>query len=327
MTLPDDPPARIAAALRAHPGEILVIAHTNPDGDALGSVMALARALRRCGKEARAVMGRTPRFLAFLRGEGEVGEPLAVRPEGSLVVVCDTDLARAEGVPLAGGPVVMIDHHVSNPGGGDLAWIDQRHAACTMMIGKVIDALGIAPDADWATPCLVGLLTDTGLLRFGNTDARALADAGRWLSTGIDYGDLTDRLQWRHPDYFRMLARVMASVRFEHDGALAIADLTLAMREAIGESDDDSDDFVGLLRYAEGVRLAVVLRERPDGVKLSVRSRGGASARRVCLALGGGGHEAAAGATLAGVGLAEAEARLRAAAAAELARLRTCAPG
>jgi phosphoesterase RecJ-like protein len=93
------------------------------------------------------------------------------------------------------------------------------------------------------------------------------------------------------------------------------------MRAAIGESEDDSDDFVQHYRYAEGTRVAAVLKERPEGVKLSVRSRGVVSARRICSVLGGGGHDRAAGALLTGADLVEAEAQLVAAVAAELARV------
>jgi len=125
-----------------------------------------------------------------------------------------------------------------------------------------------------------------------------LEAAGALIDVGVPYTELTDRLQWRHPDYFKMLGEVMGTVEFHLDGRLVTARLTRAMRERIGESDDDSDDFVGLIRYAEGTLVAALLKERDDGVKLSVRSRGGVSAQSICRELGGGGHLAAAGATV-----------------------------
>jgi phosphoesterase RecJ-like protein len=259
-----------------------------------------------------------PRFLRFLVDEGELVEPLTERPHGALVVVVDSDPARSSGVPTNGGPVVNVDHHGTNPGTSEVVWIDPRYAAATMMVAEVVDALGVEWDAHLATPCLAGLMTDTGHFRFGNTDRRALQAAGRLIDAGVAYAELSDRLQWRHPDFFRMLALVMSTVRFRLGGEVVLADQTLAMRAALGESEDDSDDYVGQLRYAEGTRVAAILKERPGAVKLSVRSRGGVSARRICVALGGGGHVAAAGATLEGVDLATAERRLLAAVAAEL---------
>jgi len=316
---PIDPHARrVARALLDHPGPYVVVAHTDPDGDAVGSVLTLARALRRLGREVVTPMTPPPRFLRFLVDDGELVDPLSERPSGALVVVVDSDPARSTGVPTNGGPVVNVDHHGTNPGTSEVTWVDPRFASATMMVAEVVDALGVAWDAHLATPCLAGLMTDTGHFRFGNTDRRALQAAGRLIDAGVAYAELSDRLQWRHPDFFRMLALVMATVRFRLGGEVVLADQTLAMRESLGESEDDSDDYVGQLRYAEGTRVAAILKERVGAVKLSVRSRGGVSARRICVALGGGGHDAAAGATLEGVDLATAERRLLEAVEAEL---------
>jgi bifunctional oligoribonuclease and PAP phosphatase NrnA len=317
-----DPTARsVAAALRAHRGGFVVVAHVDPDGDALGSVLTLARALRRLGRAVLCPMVDPPRFLRFLAHPGELAAPLDALPPDSCVVVLDGDLRRASGAPLAGArSVVGVDHHRHDGAGADPSWVDASYASTTLMVAQIVDALGLEWDAELATPCLAGLMTDTGFFRFGNTDRRALETAGRLIEAGVAYADLSDRLQWRHPDHFRMLAMVMATVRFHADGAIVLADQTSAMRAALGDSDDDSDDFVGQIRYAEGARLAVLFKERPGAIKLSLRSRGGVSARRIAQLLGGGGHDAAAGATLDGASLAEAEARLLAAAAPELAR-------
>lgn len=314
-----DPQARrVARALLDHGGPYVVVAHADPDGDAVGSVLTLARALRRLGRDVITPMTPPPRFLRFLSEDGELVAPLAERPPRALVVVVDSDPARSSGVPTNGGPVVNVDHHGTNPGASEVSWIDPSYASASIMVAEVVDALGVAWDAELATPCLAGLMTDTGHFRFGNTDRRALQAAGRLIDAGVAYTELSDRLQWRHPDFFRMLALVMGSVRFRLGGEVVLADQTLAMRAALGESEDDSDDYVGLLRYAEGTRVAAILKERDGAVKLSVRSRGGVSARRICVALGGGGHDAAAGATLTGIDLAEAERRLLATVEAEL---------
>lgn len=314
--------ATIARALLDHRGPVIVVAHVDPDGDAVGSVLTLVRALRRLGRDATGAMTPPPRFLRFLVDEGELLAPLERLPEGALVAVLDTNLGRIAGAPLEGAArVVNVDHHGTNRGEAEVSWVDPSYASNTMMVAEVVDALGIAWDARLATPCLAGLLTDTGFLRFGNTDRRALEAAGRLLDAGVDYADLADRLQWRHPDYFAMLARVMRTVRFRLDGQVVLIDLTLAMRAATDGSEDDSDDFVQQVRYAEGTRVAAVLKEREGAVKVSVRSRGGVSAQRICVALGGGGHVAAAGATLDGATLADAETRLLKATAAELAQV------
>lgn len=317
-----EPAHRVAQALSDHDGPIVVVAHVDPDGDALGSVLTLTRALRRLGRDARAVMPEPPRYLRFLADPGELTAPVAELAPGTLLAVLDTDLRRAAGAPHeAAALVVNVDHHGTNPGGADVLWVDPSYASATMMVADVVEALGAPWDAHLATPCLAGLMTDTGHFRFGNTDRRALERAGGLIDAGVAYAELSDRLQWRHPAYYGLLARVMGTVRYRLDGRAVLIDLTLAMREEAAADGDDADDFVQQVRYAEGTIVAAILKERRDGVKVSVRSRAGASAQRICVALGGGGHVAAAGATLTGLDLAAAEERLLAAIAEELGRV------
>ena len=293
--------ARIGRTLHDWDGPIVLVSHVDPDGDAFGSTLALKRALAQLGKDAVLPL-EPPRFLAFLAEEGELSAPLAALPEDCLLLVLDVaDRSRAVGAPLEGArALINIDHHGTNDQFGDLALVRPDKAATALIVKDLLDAMGFRWTVDVATPCLTGMLTDTGNFRHANTDRAVLEAAGALIEVGVPYTQLTDRLQWRHPDYFRMLAEVMATVEFHLDGRLVTARLTRAMRERVGESDDDSDDFVGLIRYAEGSLVAALLKERDEGVKLSVRSRDGVSAQAICRELGGGGHDAAAGATVQG---------------------------
>ncbi|HKI58067.1 MAG TPA: DHH family phosphoesterase [Trueperaceae bacterium] len=312
--------ATIGEALKRWNGPVVLVSHVDPDGDAFGSTLALKRALDSMGKDTVLPLD-PPSFLAFLARDGELSPPLAELPRECLLLVLDAaDKARAVGAPLAGADMTInIDHHGTNDRFGDLALVEPGKAATAMIVKDLLDTMRFAWNVDVATPCLTGILTDTGNFRFGNTDRSVLETAGALIDVGVPYAELTDRLQWRHPDYFKMLGEVMKTVGFHLDGRLVTARLTDDMRARIGESDDDSDDYVGLIRYAEGSKVAAVLKERPDGVKLSVRSRDGVSAQAICVELGGGGHVAAAGATVHG-DLDEAERRLIAATARELAR-------
>ncbi|HKI56293.1 MAG TPA: DHH family phosphoesterase [Trueperaceae bacterium] len=312
--------AAIGRELGRWEGPVVLISHVDPDGDAFGSTLALKRALEALGKRALLPL-EPPRFLAFLARDGELSPPLTELPADCLLVILDAaDRERATGAPLLGAAMTInIDHHGTNDRFGDLSLVEPGKAATALIVKDLLDAMRFRWTVDVATPCLTGILTDTGNFRFGNTDRTVLEAAGALIDVGIPYAELTDRLQWRHPDYFRMLGEVMQTVDFHLEGRLVTACLTGAMRERIGESDDDSDDFVGLIRYAEGSKVAALLKERPGGVKLSVRSRDGVSAQAICLELGGGGHVAAAGATVHG-DLKEAERLLIAATERELAR-------
>ncbi len=310
----------MATRAAAWSGPIVVVGHVDPDGDALGSCLALARALRALGKDVTVPL-EPPRYLQFLAEPGELSPAIASLPADCLLFVLDvSDKSRAEGAPLEGASAVFnIDHHGTNDRFGDLAVVEPAKAACALLVKEFIDALPLTWNAAMATPCLTGILTDTGNFRYGNTSREALTVAGELIDYGVDYVELTDRLQWRHPSYFKLLGKVMNTVRFDLGGELITARLAEQMRSDAGADVDDSDDFVGLIRYAEGTKVAALLKQRGDEVKVSVRSSGGASAQRICLELGGGGHLAAAGATVTG-SLEQAHAALLAATERELSR-------
>lgn len=310
----------MASRTRAWQGPIVLAAHVDPDGDALGSTLALMRALRQFGKQAHVVM-EPPPYLRFLANDGEILGQLETLQPNTLVFALDSgEPQRVWGVPLDQAAAVFnIDHHGTNTRFGDLAVVEPSKAACAVLIKELIDLLGVTWNADLATPCLTGILTDTGNFRHANTGRESLEMAGVLIEHGVDYAALTDRLQWRDKAYFPLLGRVMQTVRYDLDDLLVTAYVTDEMRADLGGGEDDSDDFVGLIRYAEGTKVAALLKQRGDDVKVSVRARDGVSAQRICLELGGGGHVSAAGATLEGP-IEDARERFVAAVARELAR-------
>lgn len=291
--------ADIARRTLAWQGPIVVAAHVDPDGDALGSSLALVRALRQLGKDAVAVM-EPPRYLRFLAGDDELVGRLETLEPNTLAFALDAgEEQRVWGVPLHQASAVFnIDHHGSNTRFGTLKVVEPGKAACAILIKELLDLLGVRWNASMATPCLTGILTDTGNFRHANTNREVLEVAGELMDHGVDYAQLTDRLQWREKTYFPLLGRVLQTVRYDLNGLLVSALVTDAMRADLAGGDDDSDDFVGLLRYAEGTKVAVLLKEREGAVKASMRSRDGVSVQRVCMELGGGGHVSAAGATI-----------------------------
>ena len=306
----------IAEKLKTWQGPIVIVSHVDPDGDALGSTLGLKRALESIGKPATLIIN-PQRFLSFLVQAGELSQPVSELPENCLLAVLDVAEAnRVEGAPLPGASfVINVDHHGTNDRFGDLACVQPNKAATAQMVKDIINAMNISWNADIATPCLTGILTDTGNFRYTNTNPEVLKDAAELLSHGVDYAALADRLQWRHPDYFQKLGKVMSTVEFFLGGLVVIAKLTKEMDNK--DSADDSNDYVGLIRYAEGVKVAILLKEGDGTVKISSRTRDGVSAQSICMSLGGGGHVAAAGAKIKGT-MAEAQERVLEAAKLEL---------
>lgn len=313
--------AAIATRLAAWSGPIVIVAHVDPDGDALGSTLALKRALDALGKRTVLPLDAPP-YLRFLARDGELSPPLDRLPDGALLAVLDVaEISRVAGAPADDAAyLINVDHHGTNERFGDLALVQPGAAATAQIVKDVVDALPVAWSADIATPCLTGILTDTGNFRFANTDREVLRTAGDLIGEGVDYAALTDRLQWRPPSYYRMLGAVMDTLELSFGGAAVMASVTLAMKERFHESEDDSDDYVGLIRYVEGARVAVLLKQKEDAVKVSVRTRGQVSAQAICLELGGGGHVAAAGAKVLGADLDAARDKVLTAVGHELAR-------
>lgn len=304
----------VADKLRELEGPIIVVSHVDPDGDAIGSSLGLARALKALDKKVTWI-AEPPRFLRFLVREDEYSDPIEHIPEEATLVVLDAaEPNRVAGAPVEGF-VINIDHHGTNPRFGYLSVVDPSKAATAQIVKDLIDALGVAWTAEIATPVLTGLITDTGNFRFANTTPEVLHTAAELVGHGVQLAELTDRLQWRPVGYFKAMGAVLSTVEFHFGGLLVTAHMPPSVTV------EDSDDFVGLIRYAEGSQIAVFLRERKEGVKLSIRSRGGVSAQAVALKLGGGGHVPAAGATLRGLTLEEAYPKVLAAVEEELRRV------
>jgi len=286
----------IADTLRELEGPIFIVTHVDPDGDAVGSSLGLARALKSLDKRVTWIC-EPPRFLRFLVHQDEYGDPISDVPQGATLMVLDAaEPGRVEGAPVEGF-VINIDHHGTNPRFGYLSVVDPSKAATAQIIKDLIDTLGVAWTPEIATPVLTGLITDTGNFRFANTTPEVLHTAAELVGHGINLVELNDRLQWRPKSYFKAMGAVLSTVQFH------LGDLLVTAHMPSDVVVEDSDDFVGLIRYAEGSQIAVFLREREDGVKLNIRSRGGVSAQAVAVKLGGGGHVPAAGATLRGVTL------------------------
>ncbi|MCL5964915.1 MAG: bifunctional oligoribonuclease/PAP phosphatase NrnA [Deinococcus sp.] len=288
----------VAETLKNLEHPIIIVTHVDPDGDAIGSSLGLARALRALGKNVTWI-AEPPRFLRFLVEDGEYSGPIDHIPADTTLLVLDAaEPSRVEGAPVEGF-VINLDHHGTNPRFGHMAVVDPSKAATAQIVKDLISLLGVKWTPEIATPVLTGLITDTGNFRFANTTPEVLRAAAELVSYGVKLADLTDRLQWRPASYFKLMGQVLSTVEFHFGGLL----VTAHMPPGIMNGEEESDDFVGLIRYAEGSQIAVFLRTRQDGVKASIRSRGGVSAQAVAVRLGGGGHVPAAGATIKGVGL------------------------
>lgn len=301
-----------AVALLEAAEEVDLVCHVGPDGDALGSMLALGLALRQRGTRVRASWGSAP-FEVPLPFRGLPGLDLLVPAEQvpaapGLLVTFDTGSADrlgslADRVPAA-AQVLVIDHHVSNTRFGTLNVVDDRAASTASMVVELVDALGLEVTADVAACAYTGLVTDTGSFRYAATTPEVHALAGRLLATGIRH-DLISRALWDTAPfgYVKLLGLVLARAVLEPE---AVGGLGLVWT-AVGADDlhraelglAEAEGVIDSLRIAQEAEVAAVVKVDPEdgALMVSTRSKGAVDVGAVCVALGGGGHRFAAGFT------------------------------
>ena len=292
--------AKIAAAVKAAP-RLVLATHAEPDGDAVGSVLAFAHTLRSLGGEATPwPMEAAPRRYAFLPGFDELTStaPPAWR-DGDVVVALDSaDITRLP-EPVAafgrdGGAVINIDHHASNPGFGSVNWVEPAAPAAAAQVWVILRELTAElPDA--VALCLyVGLVTDTGNFTYTNTNAWAFDMAADLVARGVSPADVEGELYRRYPAaYMNVLGAALAGMKSRN----GIVYVTIT-REALARAGAKAEDIEGVVDYTrrvDGSRVGILFREEEGGVKISFRAAEEIDVSCLARARGGGGHAAAAG--------------------------------
>lgn len=295
-----------AARLLRSASDVTLLGHVQPDADALGSALALGLALHRRGATARVSFGapdRMPESLHALDARGLVVPAAAVPAAPELLVLCDVAEPARLG-PLAdrldaAAASVVIDHHASNPGFGDVRVLDPRAEATVVLAHRVLVAMGEPIDTDIACCLYAGLATDTRCFRTAGPGAHRLA--AELVATGIDPENLLRPILDTHPfDWLPDLGAVLAGAVFEPDaaGGRGLVHLTVPIDVAARHRSEETDSVVDLVRSTAEAQVAAVLKQVGAARwTVSLRSTGAVDVAAAAVALGGGGHRAAAGFT------------------------------
>jgi phosphoesterase RecJ-like protein len=294
--------SRLLAAVAGR--SVAVIGHARPDGDCIGSQVALARVLSARGSPSVCVNpDPVPRRLAFAaRGARFIRTDEAVLlPADTVAVFVDcADHARA-GERLKARfahPAGTVDHHLSNVGYADVNIVDSGSAAaCEILAGLFIDA-GIPVDAGTATALFAGIVTDTGQFRYGSTSQRCFILAGELVARGASPAEAGYELYERESiGKLRLLQKFLASLTLECADRVCIGVLPPGIFEATGTTAEDTEGLVDFARCIDGVEVGVLIEERADGgVKASLRAKDPLCRLDLVAGLfGGGGHACAAG--------------------------------
>lgn len=293
------------AALAGRP--VAVVGHARPDGDCIGSQVALARVLTALGHDVICVNADpVPRRLLFLvpgMRFYRTDEVLALGEKRAAVFVDCADHARG-GERLKTffpRPVGAIDHHLSNVGYAEVNLIDTEAAAsCEILAGLLLDA-GLPIDAQTAQALYTGILTDTGQFRFNATSRRCFLLAAALVACGAQPAAAGYELYERETaGKLQLLQRFLASLRMECRGRVCIGRLPAGIFAETGSSVEDTEGLVDYARCIEGVEIGVLIEERQDGViKASLRSKNPVYRMdRIAAQFNGGGHACAAGLNL-----------------------------
>ncbi len=300
--------AEIGRLVQAH-SRFAIASHVRPDGDAIGSVLGLGLSLKKLGKDVVMLNeDGIPANLAFLPRTDLVQLPGAPLEGIEVAFFLDTasQVRVGDGVTaaLAGAAkLVNIDHHISNPGYGDLHYIDANSPAAGQIIYELLHDQKFPVDAEIAENLYTAISTDTGSFQYSATTATTYRIAADLVECGLDIGTLNEKIYQSHPLRRTLLLKELLNVlQLSCGDRCASWALTQDMAARAGAEAGDTENLIDNLRSIEGVVVAAFFEELPDGkIRISLRSKDAAvDVSQICQLFGGGGHRMAAGARLAG---------------------------
>jgi phosphoesterase RecJ-like protein len=280
----------------------LLLTHKRPDGDTIGSAVALCELLRALGKTAHLLpsLDATSLFTDYLTGHEA---PSDFVPDTVVSVdVASLGLLPDNSKPYQSNIHLAIDHHPSNEGFAQQTCLEADKAACGEIIWKICDHLGVMNPAI-AAPLYVAVSTDTGCFVYGNTTPHTHRVAAALMEQDIPYQALNKKhFRTKSMKRMQLESQLMQNMHLYHDGTVAVALVSLDMLAKLNATSDDLEDIAAFLGQIEGVLHSVTIRElRPGECKISLRTNPNyLNATATCARLGGGGHIAASGCTVHG---------------------------
>lgn len=284
-----------------------VLSHMRPDGDALGCQIAMALVLRALGKEVVVWNedGLTEKFEYHPEHQlvSKPGEP----QDFDVVLALDTATRMRLGTPLqsirSAKLWINIDHHVSNPGYGDIVWIDPAAPATGQILFELFQHQNFPVDQAIAENLYAAISTDTGSFQYPNTTARTYEIAAELVRAGVNVGELNQQMYESHPRRrLELLRELLNTTTFSANDRVASFALTQDAANKLGVTPDDNEGLIDTIRAVKTVEAAVFFEELTDGkIRISMRSKSPEiDVSKIATNFGGGGHKLAAGARIAG---------------------------
>lgn len=289
--------------------DILLVSHVNPDGDAIGSLIAMALSLEKWGK--RTTMyneSPIPAVYRFLPGVDRIVRRIDRPASYDAVVILDCSNIERIGKLAADvhefSVAINIDHHLSNTRFGDLQHVDTAACSTAEIVYRLVKALGIAVDRDISTAIYTGILTDTGSFRFANTNRTAFSVCLEMMEHGVDPYSVAQHVYGTYSiGRIKLLNLALDSIEIAENGKLSFMMLTRDMLEETGTQPEDVDGMINYAKSIKDVKVAVLIQERlksnmerdKNNFYVSLRSDGSVDVAALASSFGGGGHHRAAG--------------------------------
>ena len=296
----------IAKTIEAH-DSFVICGHVSPDGDCIGSQLALMHALRAKGKKVDCLLVKNdplPADLDFMPGCDEMIAASAYESSPHVFVGVDVPSRERLGMHAAAildrcATSITIDHHACDRTMCEMVYVDPDSPSASILVWQLVKMLCQQPPAESALCAYAGLLSDTGGFRFQNSTPEAFEVASELVSYGVDPAEIASKVyQSRTMASLKLEALVIERIVTGSDGDFVLSWLSKEDFSKCGAQNGDAEYMIDTLRSLKGVRVACMLREQDSSVRGSLRAKDSTDVQQLAVSLGGGGHKAAAGFTL-----------------------------
>jgi len=286
----------------------LIASHINPEGDSIGSQIAMAYLLKKLGKEAVILNdGPVPNLLQFLKGTEHVLKEMPHNFDYQAVIILDcpdlTRIGRVSEYIKKESVIINIDHHISNINFGDFNWVDPETSSAGEMVYGLFKAFKARIDPDEAVVLYTAIMTDTGSFRYSNTSSKTHRIAAELIDIGVKPYEMYTRIyETSSVQDTNLLGEALQTMKLTEDRKIAWLWVTKEMLKKTRASLEGTEGIINFARSIDGVEIAILFRETgtENRVKVSFRSKGKVDVNKLASAFGGGGHPTASGCTVFG---------------------------
>ena len=283
---------------------IVILTHENPDGDEVGTALALYKALKQYGKNPDIIIPEYSKVFEFLPGIDDIKKESNVEKYDLAISVDCATIKMLNGFANYFESAKMkidIDHHGTNTMYGDINFVNPVAPACAQILITILDYIGMEITKDIGSCILTGIITDTGGFKYSGVTAETFEFVAWLLNKGVNVSKIYRQvLQVKTKANFELHRIASDRIEFLEDGKIAFTYITEEDEQKVGAQNGDHEGIVEVGRDVEGVEVSIFVRQTDKGCKVSLRSNDYVNVSDVCLMFGGGGHQKAAGALIQG---------------------------